>query len=146
MTVEQYEKMGRAKFRKLIKDNKLMYFVDNPRLKEYYDGVLYYGDKKFLIEIKTRAEKYNQEETLMFEADKYNHLRECATTLSADGAYYVSFFTNDAYIYNVPDNIEYEPINMKANKCTSFSDEKVEKLVYMIPKNKMRHKKINGDC
>ena len=67
------EKSGRNKFKRLC-ENLQIYFVEAENPFEYFDGIVYFKGKKFLIEIKDRDEKFNYD-TILFEKDKYENLK-----------------------------------------------------------------------
>lgn len=137
------ERIGREKMN-ILCENLNLAFKENPKQYDCYDGTIEYHGKKYIVELKDRSEKYNLD-SILLEKSKYDNIIECCTTLSADGAYYVSFFSNDAYILKLDDSIDVEPISIKANKHTSISDGKIDKLVYMVPKNKFKKYRINGE-
>ena len=134
--IDTLENKGRDKFRKLCKIKQLQFVESTERL-EYFDGIVYFKGKKYLIEIKDRSEKFNFN-TILFEKDKYDNLIKSIDKEQADGAYYVSFWDNDAYIYLIPKEMNLNPYKISANKCTAINDDKKEKWVYFINKNDVK--------
>lgn len=134
--IDTLENKGRDKFRKLC-ENKHLQFVESTERLEYFDGIVYFKGKKYLIEIKDRSEKFNYD-TILFEKDKYDNLIKSIDKEQADGAYYVSFWDNVAYIYLIPREMNLKPYKINANKCTAINDDKKEKLVYFINKNDVK--------
>lgn len=131
--INTLENIGRNKFKRLC-ENKNLKFVESTNSIEYFDGIVYFKGKKYLIEIKDRSEKFNYD-TILFEKDKYDNLIQSIKNEQADGAYYVSFFDNVAYIFLLPTEMNLKPYKINANKCTAINDDKKEKWVYFINKN-----------
>lgn len=134
--IDTMENKGRDKFRKLC-ESKHLQFVESTERLEYFDGIVYFKGKKYLIEIKDRSEKFNYD-TILFEKDKYDNLIKSIDKEQADGAYYVSFWDNVAYIYMIPKEMKLKPYKINANKCTAINDDKKEKWVYFINKNDVK--------
>lgn len=134
--INTLEYIGRNKFKKLC-ENKNLKFVESTNPIEYFDGIVYFKGKKYLIEIKDRSEKFNYD-TILFEKDKYDNLIQSIKKEQADGAYYVSFFDNVAYIFLLPTEMNLKPYKINANKCTAINDDKKEKWVYFINKNNLK--------
>ena len=134
--IDTMENKGRDKFRKLC-DSKHLKFVESTERLEYFDGIVYFKGKKYLIEIKDRSEKLNYD-TILFEKDKYDNLIKSIDKEQADGAYYVSFWDDVAYVYLIPREMNLKPYRINANKCTAINDDKKEKWVYFINKNDVK--------
>ena len=134
--IDTMENKGRDKFRKLC-DSKHLKFVESTERLEYFDGIVYFKGKKYLIEIKDRSEKFNYD-TILFEKDKYDNLIKSIDKEQADGAYYVSFWDDVAYVYLIPREMNLKPYRINANKCTAINDDKKEKWVYFINKNDVK--------
>ena len=134
--IDTLENKGRDKFRKLC-ESKHLQFVESTERLEYFDGIVYFKGKKYLIEIKDRSEKFNYD-TILFEKDKYDNLIKSIDKEQADGAYYVSFWDDVAYIYLIPREMNLKPYRINANKCTAINDDKKEKWVYFINKNDVK--------
>ena len=84
-----------------------------------------------------RSEKFNYD-TILFEKDKYDNLIKSIDKEQADGAYYVSFWDDVAYIYLISREMNLKPYRINANKCTAINDDKKEKWVYFINKNDVK--------
>ena len=134
--IDTMENKGRDKFRKLC-EIKHLQFVESTERLEYFDGIVFFKGKKYLIEIKDRSEKLNYD-TILFEKDKYDNLIKSIDKEQADGAYYVSFWDDVAYIYLIPREMNLKPYRINANKCTAINDDKKEKWVYFINKNDVK--------
>jgi len=130
------EKSGRDKFKMLCKNLNLE-FQETEYQYEHYDGIVYFKDKKYLIEIKDRSNKFNYN-TILFEDDKYQNIKAEIRANKADGAYYVSIWDNTIYIYQIPTEMNLKPFKIMGNKCTAINDEKREKIVYFIPKSETK--------
>lgn len=126
------EKSGRDKFKTLCSNLNLNY-IESTNPYEYYDGIIYFNGKKYIVELKDRSDKYVYD-TILFEDEKYQNLKKSIKDLNADGAYYISIWNNTLYIYMIPEIMNIKPVKINANKCTAASDYKKEKLVYFIPK------------
>ena len=131
--IYKMEKSGRDKFKILCKNLGLEY-VESTNPYEYYDGIIYYKNKKYLVELKDRSNKYIYD-TILFEDEKYRNLKKCISETNSDGAYYISIWNNTIYIYMIPEEMNIKPTKIMGNKCTAAGDLKKEKLVYFIPKS-----------
>ena len=134
--IDTLENKGRDKFRKLC-ESKHLQFVESTERLEYFDGIVFFKGKKYLIEIKDRSEKFNYD-TILFEKDKYDNLIKSIDKEQADGAYYVSFWDDVAYIYFIPNVMNLRPCKIMGNKCTAINGDKKEKIVYFIPKDQTK--------
>ena len=148
--VSVYEKSSRDKFKRLC-DNLNLIFEDSQQMFDHYDEILYYKNKKYIVELKDRKLKYDYP-TIMFEKYKYDNLIFKMKELNADGAYYISFFGDDAYIYKLPmpDQMDEQIKNIAANKIYGIFDkqnitpeEKRVKQVFLINKSKCKKYNIN---
>lgn len=134
-TIIQYEDKGRSKFQRLCE--MLNYdYENNSDITAHYDGTVHYKGKDYLIEIKDRNIKFKEYPTIMFEEYKNDTLRNAVSEQGADGAFYVCFYDNEAFIYNIYDT-EVEaitPVNVTCNRYTAFDGGRVEKPVKLLPK------------
>lgn len=64
-------------------------------------------------EIKVRATKYESYDTHIMEVDKYNAMLEDMKKRNLAGSFYICFFGETAYIYNINKVVA----NSKQNKC-----------------------------
>ena len=132
--IEKYEKKGRDKFKKLCNNLNLIY-IESDNLTEHFDGIVFFKNKKYIIEIKDRSNKFNYD-TILFEQEKYDNLKKAINENEADGAYYISIWNTTIYAYLLPDEIDVQPQEVMCNKCTAINDDKKIKTVYFIPKEK----------
>lgn len=131
----KYEDKGRAKFQRLCETLNYDY-ENNSNLTAHFDGTVHYHGRNYLIEIKDRNTKFKDYSTVMFECYKNDALRNAVCEQGANGAYYVCFYDNEAFIFNVYDE-EVEAItavNVTCNRYTAFNGGKVEKPVKLLPK------------
>ena len=138
--IEKYEKKGREKFKKLCDDLNLLY-VESDNLTEHFDGIVFFKNKKYIIEIKDRSNKFNYD-TILFEQEKYDNLKKAINENEADGAYYISIWNTTIYAYLLPDEIDVQTQEVMCNKCTAKNDSKRKKTVYFIPKEKTKIYKL----
>lgn len=134
--INDMEKSGRDKFRKLCQNLNLE-FIEATNQYEHYDGIIFFKGKKYLIEIKDRSNKFNYD-TILFEDEKYQNIKAAIEETNADGAYYVSIWDNTLYLYYIPIEMNLKPFKIMGNKCTAINDEKREKIVYFIPKSETK--------
>lgn len=134
-TILKYEDKGRDKFKRLCETLNYDY-ENNSNLTEHYDGTVHYHGKDYLIEIKDRNTKFKEYPTIMFEEYKNDAIRQSVTDTGANGAYYVCFYDNEAFIFNVfDDEVEATPTTyVTCNRYTAFDGGKVEKPVKLLPK------------
>ena len=133
--INQYEDKGRDKFKRLCETLNYDY-ENNSDMTAHYDGTVHYKGRDYLIEIKDRNIKFKDYPTVMFEMYKNNALRNAVCEQGANGAYYVCFYDNEAFIFNVfDDEVEaITPVNVTCNRYTAFDGGKVEKPVKLLPK------------
>lgn len=134
-----YEERGREKMRRLCETLNYDY-ENNSDITEHFDGTLHYHGKNYLIEVKDRNIKFKDYPTIMYEQYKDDALKEAVEQLGANGAFYVCFYDNEAFIFNVYDDDvqSITPTNVPCNKYTAFDGGKVEKSVYLLPKRLAR--------
>lgn len=133
--IVKYEDKGREKFQRLC-DSLNYDYENNSNLTAHYDGTVHYHGRDYLIEIKDRNIKFKDYPTVMFEMYKNDALRNAVCETGANGAYYVCFYDNEAFIFNVYDkDVEaITPVNVTCNRYTAFDGGKVEKPVKLLPK------------
>lgn len=134
-TILNYEDKGREKFKRLCETLNYDY-ENNSDMTAHYDGTVHYKGRDYLIEIKDRNVKFKEYPTIMFECYKNDAIRNAVSEQGANGAYYVCFYDNEAFIFNVYDE-EVEaitPVNVTCNRYTAFDGGKVEKPVKLLPK------------
>ena len=134
--INDMEKSGRDKFKKLCSRLGLK-FEEATNQYEHYDGIVYLKGKKYLIEIKDRSLKYNYD-TILFEDEKYQNIKNAIKETNANGAYYVSIWFDTLYFYFIPNVMNLRPCKIMGNKCTAINDNKKEKIVYFIPKDQTK--------
>lgn len=130
-----YERRGREKMRRLCEMRNLDYY-DNPTITEPYDGTVVYNGKSYLIEIKDRDASYNDYPTVLMESAKKDALLDTMQELEADGAYYVSFYGDTAWVFDVTSSevLSTPSTTIRCNKHTAFGDGKREKEIILLPK------------
>lgn len=128
---------GKIKFKQLCKKFNLKCEETMDRYADY-DFLLFFKDKKYIIEVKNRDSKYADYDSIMFEDEKYQKILKDIEKEQVDGAYYISFIGNLAYIFFVPSIMPYPKHKINANKKTFINDEKKEKEVYFLPKNDLK--------
>jgi len=128
---------GKLKFKKLCKKFNLEFEEMLERFADY-DFLLFYKGKKFIVEVKDRDAIYANYDSIMFEDEKYQKLIKDIEKEQVNGAYYITFINNLAYIYFIPLIIPYKKCKINANKKTYMSDEKIEKEVFFLPKNDLK--------
>lgn len=87
------------------------------------DGFFNMGDKKVVVEIKTRDIKYMKYSTHLMELDKYMNVTKVRVDNLCDKALYVCFFGDTLYMYDLKYvNTSNCKIADKYSPCTSVID------------------------
>ena len=141
--IREYEDNGRNKFQRLC-DSLGVEWDENEDIHSYYDGTVLWKGKTYLIEIKDRDERYEAYDTILLQNDKYENILGCMENTGADGAYYVCFYGDTAYVTDLtlPEVATISTTTMRCNRHTAFSDWKTDKEVRMIPKEITRQYNI----
>jgi len=134
--IKTLDKPGRDKFKQLC--NKLGYIYSEPANEKLaYDAMISYKGKNYVIEIKNRSLDCEKYDTLFLEQDKYYRVQAWKDRLNADGAYYVNWIGDTAYIFNLDDEQTTKTLEKKwMNSVTAKSrTQKIQKNVYIINKD-----------
>lgn len=137
--IKSLDKPGRDKTKKLCE--KLGYKWGEPdNEKLAYDCYFIYKGKKYLVEIKDRNPEYDKYDELILEVDKYNRVENWKNRLNANGCYYINWFGDKCYIFNLDDSYITEHKDRKImNRVTAASRvDKCYKDVYLVDKNKAK--------
>lgn len=137
--IKKLDKPGRDKTKRLIES--LGYeFKEPTNEKLAYDCYFTYEGKLYLIEIKDRKPEYEKYDEFILEVDKYERLKKWKAKLNAAGIYYLNWFGNKCFIFNLED--DYITDNrttqwMNARTAESRTN-KIPKDVYLIQKAKAK--------
>lgn len=139
--IKKLDAPGRDKFKKLC--YKLGYEFGEPTNEKLaYDCFFKYKGKVYLVELKDRKPEYEKYDELILEVDKYNRVMNWKERLNAAGCYYVQWFGNTAYIFNLEEDYITQHQERKImNRVTAASTtDKCFKDVYLV--NKKNAKKF----
>lgn len=137
--IKALDKPGREKFKKLCAKMGYSYFEpDNEKLA--YDCGFTWKGKKYIVELKDRSPMYECYDELILEKDKAERLIKWKQRLEAHRAYYVNFFGDNVYIFNIDEKVLEKPSKMMwMNAVTAESrTNKVKKEVYLLDKKEAR--------
>lgn len=137
--IKNLDKPGRDKTKKLID---LLGYTwgepDNEKLS--YDCYFIYKGRQYLVEIKDRKPEYEKYDEFILEQDKYERIMKWKERLGAAGCYYINWFGNRCYIFNLEDDyIKNKPSKQWMNAVTAESTtNKIQKDIYLIDKTKAK--------
>lgn len=137
--MKELDKPGRDKFKALCSKLGYIYFEpENEKLA--YDCGFEYKGKKYIVELKDRSPMYECYDELILEKDKAERLIKWKHRLEANRAYYVNFFGDNIYIFNIDEKVLEKPSKtMWMNAVTAESrTNKVKKEVYLLDKKEAR--------
>jgi len=134
--IKKLDKPGRDKFIELCKRLNIKY-IEPSREDLCYDCLIEYKGKQYIVELKNRSSKYKNYDTLFLEKGKYERLLNNIKKLNVNGAYYICWIDNDAYIYNIKESFITENLQEKwMNNITADKNtKKISKLVYILKKS-----------
>lgn len=103
---------------------------------DYVDGFFELGDKKIVVEIKTRDIKYSNYASHLIQIDKFMNLTKAKLDNNCKTGIYVNIFGNNLiYLYDIKDinNNNCMLVNKYVNRTTAIDKGKTYKLFYDIP-------------
>lgn len=134
--IKKLDKPGRKKFMQLC--DELGFEYGEPKRKDLmYDCHFTYKGKKYIVEIKDRSPKVEQYDSYIIEKEQYDAIIAWRDKLDADGCYYVNFFGDKAYIFNLSDPRSTEHLEEQWMSWVTAIDpkKKTKKEVYKIDKS-----------
>lgn len=133
--MKELDKPGRDKFKLLCSKMGYDYFEPANDKLAYDCGFIFKGNK-YIVELKDRSPKYECYDELILEKDKAERLIKWKARLGANRAYYVNFFGDTIYIFDIDEKVLQMPSKlMWMNAITAESRSiKVEKEVYLLDK------------
>lgn len=137
--IKALDKPGREKFKKLCAKMGYNYFEPENEKLAYDCGFIWKG-KKYIVELKDRSPMYECYDELILEQDKAERLIKWKQRLEAHRAYYVNFFGDTVYIFNIDEKVLEKPSKkMWMNAVTAESrTNKIKKDVYLLDKKEAR--------
>jgi hypothetical protein len=133
---KKFDKPGREKFKQLCAE--LGFEYGEPNRKDLmYDCNFTYKGKKYIVEIKDRDPKIEKYDSYIIEKEQFDSILHWKEKLDADGCYFVNFFGDKAYIFNLSDpRCKQSPRSQWMNLMTAIDrKKKVKKDVYLLDKN-----------
>lgn len=133
--IKKLDEPGRRKFKQLCKKLGYEYFEPSNDKLAYDCGFIYNGNK-YIVELKDRSLKYEKYDDLILEKDKCIRLLKWKNITNSKAAYYVNFFGDLCYIFNIQHSILDRPTTEKwMNALTAASTQvKTKKEVYLLNK------------
>lgn len=132
---KELDTQGRMKMKRLCEQLNLGY-AEPTNKKLAYDCYISYRGKIYIVELKDRDPRYEQYDELILEQDKYNRVKSWEKRLNAAGSFYINFFGDTAYIFNLNDDrVTQKPDKRWMNAVTVESrKKKTLKAIYLVDK------------
>ena len=133
---KKFDKPGREKFKQLCTE--LGFEYGEPKRKDLmYDCHFTYKGKKYIVEIKDRDPKIEKYDSYIIEKEQLDCILHWKHKLEADGCYFINFFGDKAYIFNLMDpRCLQNPSSQWMSLMTAIDrKKKVKKEIYLLDKN-----------